>query len=32
VGASIFPYAGAVGIVALLLLTFNIWLSYGCAT
>ncbi len=32
VGASIFPYAGAVGIVALLLLTFNIWLSYGGAT
>ncbi len=29
VGASIFPYAGSVGIVALLLLTLNMWLSYG---
>jgi membrane protease YdiL (CAAX protease family) len=29
VGASIFPYAGVVGIVALLLLTLNIWLGYG---
>jgi membrane protease YdiL (CAAX protease family) len=28
VGASIFPYAGVVGIVALMLLTLNIWLSY----
>jgi membrane protease YdiL (CAAX protease family) len=31
VGASIFPYAGAVGIVALLLLTSNIWLTFGGA-
>jgi membrane protease YdiL (CAAX protease family) len=31
VGASIFPYAGSVGIVALLLLTLNIWLLYGGA-
>jgi membrane protease YdiL (CAAX protease family) len=29
VGASIFPYAGAVGIGALLLLTLNMWFSYG---
>ena len=29
VGASIFPYASAVGIVALGLLTINMWLSYG---
>lgn len=29
VGASIFPYASVVGIVALLLLTLNIWLGYG---
>jgi membrane protease YdiL (CAAX protease family) len=29
VGASIYPYAGAVGIAALLLLTMNIWLAYG---
>jgi membrane protease YdiL (CAAX protease family) len=28
-GASIFPYAGIVGVAALLLLTVNIWLSYG---
>lgn len=32
VGASIFPYAGAVGVAALLLLTMNVWLSYGAAT
>jgi membrane protease YdiL (CAAX protease family) len=31
VGASIFPYAGAAGIVALLLLTLNVWLRYGTA-
>ena len=31
VGASIFPYAGVVGIVALGLLTLNIWLQYGAA-
>jgi membrane protease YdiL (CAAX protease family) len=29
VGVSIFPYAGLTGIVALVLLTLNIWLSYG---
>jgi membrane protease YdiL (CAAX protease family) len=29
VGASIFPYAGGVGIAALLVLTSNMWLSYG---
>ena len=29
VGASIFPYAGAVGIVALLALALNVALSYG---
>ncbi len=29
VGASIFPYAGVVGVAALGLLTLNIWLSYG---
>jgi len=29
VGVSIFPYAGVAGIVALVLLTLNIWLSYG---
>jgi membrane protease YdiL (CAAX protease family) len=29
VGASIFPYAGVVGIVALSALTVNMWLSYG---
>jgi membrane protease YdiL (CAAX protease family) len=28
VGASIFPYAGAVGILALLLLTVNMWLTW----
>jgi membrane protease YdiL (CAAX protease family) len=32
VGASIFPYAGGVGIVALLLLTLNMWFSYGGQT
>lgn len=32
VGASIFPYAGAVGIVALVLLTVNMWLCYGGGT
>lgn len=31
VGASIFPYAGVVGIAALLLLTVNLWLSFGGA-
>ncbi len=29
VGASIFPYAGAAGIAGLLLLTFNIYCTYG---
>jgi len=29
VGASVFPYAGVVGIVALMLLTLNIWLALG---
>ncbi len=29
VGASVFPYAGAAGIVGLLLLTYNIWSLYG---
>jgi membrane protease YdiL (CAAX protease family) len=29
VGASIFPYAGAVGFTGLVLLTLNIWLRYG---
>lgn len=29
VGASIFPYAGLVGVAALILLTFSMWLSYG---
>ena len=29
VGASIFPYAGVVGLGALVLLTVNIWLYYG---
>lgn len=29
VGASIFPYAGVPGIVALLLLSINVWLRYG---
>lgn len=29
VGASIYPYAGAVGVVALLLLTANIWFAYA---
>lgn len=29
VGASIFPYAGIVGIAALTILTINIWLAYG---
>lgn len=31
VGASIFPYAGGVGIAALLLLTLNMWFSYAGA-
>jgi len=31
VGASIFPYAGVVGIFALGLLTANVWLTYGVA-
>lgn len=29
VGASIFPYAGVVGVVALVLITINMWLHYG---
>ena len=29
VGASIFPYAGVVGVAGLTLLTINVWLSYG---
>ncbi len=29
VGASVFPYAGVVGILALVLLAVNVWLSYG---
>jgi membrane protease YdiL (CAAX protease family) len=29
VGASIFPYAGIVGVLALGLLTVNVWLAYG---
>jgi len=29
VGASIFPYAGVVGIAGLLLLTLNLWLHFG---
>ena len=29
VGASIFPYAGAIGITALMLVCGYIWLSYG---
>ncbi|MCK4340702.1 MAG: CPBP family intramembrane metalloprotease [Phycisphaerae bacterium] len=29
VGASIFPYAGILGILALILLSLNMWLSYG---
>ncbi|MBN2445262.1 MAG: CPBP family intramembrane metalloprotease [Phycisphaerae bacterium] len=29
VGASIFPYAGVFGILGLLLLTLNVWLSFG---
>ena len=29
VGASIFPYAGIVGVIALGLLTFNMWLCYS---
>ncbi|MGD8450926.1 MAG: CPBP family intramembrane metalloprotease [Phycisphaerae bacterium] len=29
VGASIFPYAGVVGVIALGLLTINMWLAYG---
>lgn len=32
VGASVFPYAGAVGVVALVLLTVNVWLCYGGAS
>lgn len=29
VGVSIFPYAGAVGLVALALLTWNVWMRFG---
>jgi hypothetical protein len=29
VGASIFPYAGAVGVIGLTILTFNMWLLHG---
>jgi membrane protease YdiL (CAAX protease family) len=29
VGASIFPYAGALGLIGLVLLTLNIWIRYG---
>ncbi len=29
VGASVFPYAGAVGMLALVLLTISMWLTYG---
>jgi membrane protease YdiL (CAAX protease family) len=32
VGASVFPYAGLVGIGGLVLLTINIWLHYGGGT
>ncbi len=32
VGASIFPYAGVVGMIALGLLTLNIWLHFGGVT
>jgi membrane protease YdiL (CAAX protease family) len=32
VGASIYPYAGVTGVVALTLLTINMWLHYGAAT
>ncbi|UCG33895.1 MAG: CPBP family intramembrane metalloprotease, partial [Phycisphaerales bacterium] len=32
VGASIFPYAGALGLVALVLLTVNMWLCYGVSS
>lgn len=32
VGASIFPYAGVVGLVALILLTINVWLNFGAST
>jgi hypothetical protein len=28
-GASIFPYAGLVGIAALAVLTLSIWITYG---
>jgi membrane protease YdiL (CAAX protease family) len=31
VGASIFPYAGAAGLIGLTLLTLNLWLSLGIA-
>ncbi len=31
VGASIFPYAGAVGVIGLLMLAGNVWLEYGVA-
>jgi len=29
VGVSIFPYAGAIGLVALALLTWNVWMRFG---
>jgi hypothetical protein len=29
VGASVFPFAGALGVTALLLLILNVWLAYG---
>lgn len=32
VGASIFPYAGVIGIAGLSLLTLNVWLNYGVAS
>lgn len=32
VGASIFPYAGVIGVIALGLLTINMWLVYGVAS
>jgi len=31
VGASIYPYAGAVGVIGLTILTFNMWLLHGGA-
>jgi len=29
IGASVFPYAGAVGVIALAMLTVNVYLTYG---